>query len=135
MIPSAEEVVILEDLLEAGDLTLKLYSNNVVPAKANTAAAYTAVSGGGYADVTLDKDLWTITPGVTGPPAVATIAQYAAQDFDFTGVTDAPGTIYGYIIVDSLNNLRGAVRFSESVVPFTPILGSKIRITPKVQVN
>lgn len=129
MIPSAEEVVILEVYVETEDLALKLYSNNVIPAKSDTAANYTVVAGGGYANITLDKDNWTITPGTP------TTATYAAQDFDFTGATTAPSVIYGYFIVDGSGVLRGSERFPDSVIPFTPSSGSKIRVTPKFLVN
>lgn len=129
MFPNVAEVLVLEQYLEAEDLTLKLFSNNVTPAEGDTAASYTSVAGGGYAAKTLDKDLWTI---LSGDPSSG---EYAAQDFTFTGATNAPGTIYGYFIVDAANVLRGAERFDAGVVPFTPVNGSLIRITPRLQVS
>ena len=129
VVPNVGEVLALEKYLEEEDLTLKLYSNNVVPAESNTAASFTEVSGGGYASKTLDKDNWTITSGAPS------FGSYAAQDFTFTGVTDAPGTIYGYYVVDAANVLRWAERFSESVVPFEPVNGSLIRITPRFEAS
>lgn len=129
MFPNVAEVLLLEQFLEAEDLTLKLFSNNVTPAEGDTAATYIVVAGGGYANIVLDKDLWTITGN---DPSDGT---YAAQDFTFTSVTNAPGTIYGYYIVDAANVLRGAERFDAGVVPFTPVNGSLIRITPRLQVS
>lgn len=132
MIPSSEEVAILTDRLTTGNLTLKLYGNNVTPTKSNITSDFTEIAGGGYAAKTLLTNGWTITPGTGG---VATIASYAFQDFIFTSAISAPSTIYGYFIVDGSNNLRGAVRFAESFIPFTPTINSKIRITPKINLN
>lgn len=131
IVSNAAQIITLERFL-TGNLTLKLYSNNRVPAKTDTAASYTAVAGGGYANKTLAYASWTIAAGASNFPAVAT---YAAQDFTFTGVTTAPGTIYGYYIVDSDGVLRWAERFLEDVVPFEPVNGSLIRINPRMQVN
>ncbi len=128
MIPNAAEVVLVTSFV-ADTLTLKLFSNNHVPIEADTVSAYTEVVGGGYASVDLLSGSWVITGGDP------TQALYAAQDFSFTGVTNAPGTIYGYYLVDSGNVLRGAERFSASVVPFTPGNGSLIRVTPKITVS
>jgi len=106
---------------------LKLFSNNVTPALADTTATYTEVAGGGYADIALDKNDFDVDPGTPGQ------ALYnAAQDFTFTGATDAPSTIYGYYIVDGANNLIQAERFPAAQVPFVPINGSLLRITPKI---
>lgn len=102
-------------------LTLKLYSNNVVPASGDTAASFTEVAGGGYASKSLTFANWTI--------ALA-IATYLARDFNFTGATDAPGTVYGYFIVDSAGVLYQAERFGSVL---SPVNGSLIRVTPKMQ--
>lgn len=128
-VPNVAEVIAATQFLKTGDLTLKLFSNNVTPAEGNTAASYTEVAGGGYVAKTLVAANWTIT---SGDPTTGT---YAAQDFAFTGPTNAPGTIYGYFIVDGSNVLRGEERFGAGVVPFTPVLGSLIRITPKLQIS
>lgn len=128
MIPNVAEVLLLTSFL-SDTLTLKLFSNDHIPVEGDTASAYTEVSGGGYADIDLASGSWVIT---SGDP---TVGLYAAQDFTFTGPTDAPTTVYGYYIVDSSNILRGAERFSASVVPFTPALGSLIRVTPRIQVS
>lgn len=110
-------------------LTLRLFSNNHTPAVGDTLASYTEVAGGGYAAKSLLVASWTI---VSGNP---TIASYALQDFVFTGVTTSPSTVYGYFLTDPANVIRGAQRFSELVIPFSPIAGSIIRITPRLRVS
>jgi len=127
-IPNVGEVFALQKYT-LDTLTLKLYSNNKTPAEGDTAADYTEISGGGYAAKALASGSWVITGG---DPSVAS---YAAQDFNFTGVTNAPAVIYGYFVVDSNNLLRGSERFPAGVIPFTPSNGALIRITPKIQVS
>lgn len=116
----------LLDALTDRTLTLKLYSNNVIPDEEDDAASFTEVAGGGYSSQSIAGSSWSIADGV----AVST-----AKNFAFTGVTDSPGTVYGYFIVDSLGVLVGAERFSESVLPFIPGNGKIIRITPRVEAN
>lgn len=128
MTPNAAKVVAATKYLDQV-LTLRLFSNNHTPAVGDTLAAYTEITGGGYAAKTLAIASWVI---VSGNP---TIASYASQDFAFTGVTGAPATIYGYYITDTANVIRGAQRFSELVVPFSPINGALIRVTPRLQVS
>jgi hypothetical protein len=124
LVPDVGEVAALQKWLNQ-NLTLKLYSNNKIPAEADTAASYTEVTGGGYSSKTLTFGTWII--GSDG------IATYIAQDFTFTGTTVAPGTVYGYFIVDGSNVLLWAERFPASVLPFSPNVGSLIRITPRIQ--
>ena len=127
MIPYAEEVKHLQVILNQ-NITLRLYSNNVVPAKTDTAATYTEVTGGGYAAIVLTLADWTITAGSGSTP---TKAQAAYRDIIFTGAIGAPGNIYGYFMTDAAGDLFGAERFGSTVVPFVPKLNSRIRITPK----
>ncbi len=127
VVPNVGEQVALNEFLKSGNLTLKLYSNNVTPGETDTAATYTEVSGGGYVAKTLVAANWSVTPG---NPSIAT---YAQQTFAFSGPTNAPGTIYGYYVVDASNVLRWAERFPASVVPFSPISGSSIRVTPEFE--
>lgn len=129
VVPNVGEELALNKYLKLENLTLKLYSNNITPGETDTAATYTEVAGGGYASKTLTAASWTVTPDAP------TVGLYAAQDFTFTGVTDAPGTIYGYYVVDAANVLRWAERFDAGVVPFTPVLGSVIRITPRFEAS
>lgn len=124
MIPNVGEIKNLQKILNQ-NISLKLFSNNVVPAETDTIGSYTEVSGGGYAAKTLAYANWVITGGAP------TRAVYPAQDFTFTGATGAPGTIYGYYLVDADGELMGSERFDAGVVPFTPVAGSLIRITPR----
>lgn len=129
VVPNVGEVENLELYLKSEDLFLRLYSNNVTPGESDTAATYTQVAGGGYAQKTLTAASWVIT---SGNPS---FGSYAAQDFTFTGVTSAPGTIYGYYVVDAGGILRFAERFPAGVVPFSPILNSLIRVTPRFEAS
>ena len=128
MTPNEAKVVAATNFID-GNFTLKLFSNDYTPLAGDTVAAYTEVAGGGYVAKTLAVASWSI---VSGNP---TLASYAAQDFAFTGATTAPSTIYGYFIIDAANVVRGAQRFSALVVPFTPVNGSLIRITPKLSIS
>ena len=126
VVPDVLELETLNNVL-GSPLTLKLFSNNKVPAGGDSAASYTEVSGGGYANKPLTLANWTITAGTPSS------AQYnALQQWTFTGVTDAPGTIYGYYVTrNSDGKLMWAERFPAGSLPFSPINGSIVRIIPK----
>ena len=128
LVPNEGEVKTLQ-LLLASNLTFKLFSNDIVPAETNTAASYTEVVGGGYIAKILLGGSWTIHEGAPS------YGIYAAQDYNFTGVTNAPGTIYGYFIVDAEGICRWAERFNAAVLPFSPINGSLIRIIPRFEAS
>lgn len=127
LVPRAAQVLFLQRILTA-DCKLKLFSNNHTPAQTDTVSSLTEVSGGGYAIITLTFAEWTITEG---DPCVALYNDY--QDFNFTGVTSGPGTIYGYYITDEDGtNLLWEERFDSADVPFSPVNGSLIRIKPRL---
>lgn len=120
----SEKKILTNQLNQAG--TLKLFSNNITPGETDTIGSYTIVAGGGYADKSLAAGQWTITEG--GP----TQAVYnIAFDFEFTGATSAPGTVYGYLVLLA-DGFFWAERFEAAVLPFTPANGTLIRITPKI---
>jgi hypothetical protein len=125
VVPDALEVEVLTTLLTPA-LTMKLYSNNYTPVGGSAAANFTEVAGGGYANKPLTFANWVITSG--------SLALYnAMQEWVFTGVTNAPGTIYGYYITrNSDGKLMWAERFPAANVPFTPIAGSIIRVLPRL---
>ncbi len=126
VIPDALEVEVITTLLTPA-LTLRLYSNNVTPVGTNAAASFTEVAGGGYANLPLTFAHWGIT---SGNPSVAIYD--STQTFTFTGVTNAPGTIYGYYVTrNSDGKLMWAERFASGLVPFSPIAGSVIKILPR----
>lgn len=129
-VPEASKSTMLTSILTSA-LTLKLYSNNYTPVEGSIAANFTEVSGGGYANLPLTIGNWGITDGA---PAVA--LYNAAQDFNFTGATAAPSTIYGYFITRTSGGLLlYAERFPADDVPFIPINGSLIRITPRITLD
>ena len=123
IVPNAELVRIITALVNQ-TLHLKLYSNNITPSATSAAVDFTEVVGGGYSEAVLSFSSWSFD-------SIGT-ATYVAEDFHFTGATNAPGTIYGYYIVDGSGNLTWAERFPDAVVPFTPTSGSFIRITPQI---
>lgn len=123
IVPDVAEVDALTKILTPA-LTIRLYSNNYTPIGASVAGSFTEVVGGGYASLPLIFAGWAIVPGT--PSA----ASYAAQTWNFTGPTNAPGNIYGYYVTrDSDGLLMWAERFP--VVPFVPIAGSVITVTPR----
>jgi hypothetical protein len=126
VVPDTIEVEVLTTLLTPA-LTLRLYSNNATPDHSSSAATFTEVSGGGYANKPLTFANWGI---VAGDPSIATYN--ANQIYTFTGPTDAPGSIYGYYVTrNSDGHLMWAERFPVANVPFIPIAGSQILILPK----
>jgi len=127
IIPNVIEVAILTDRLTPAH-TIKLYGNNATPSGTSVAANFTEIAGGGYVNKPITFANWTITGGAP------TIALYnTTQEWIFTGPINAPGTIYGYFITkNSDGTLLLAERFSSGVVPFIPIAGSIIRITPRI---
>lgn len=128
-VPNAAELEIITYVLTPA-LTLRMYGNNVTPADGDTAAGYTEIAGGGYANKPLTFANWTI---VAGTP---TTASYAVQIWTFTGVINAPSTIYGYYVTrNSDGKLMWAERFPAATVPFTPAVGSIIRVVPKFTVE
>lgn len=127
VIPDITEVAVLTTFLKTANLKLRLYSNNVTPAETDTAATFTQVTGGGYTEITLVAASWTINSGAPS------FGIYAQQTFTFTGTTTAPSTIYGYYVVNLAGVLQWAERFPGANVPFNPINGSSINITPRME--
>lgn len=106
------------------DLVLKLYTNDITPAKDDTAAQYLEAAGFGYAPVVLAGSAW-------GAAAGGSIAA-GQQVFTFTG---ALGNVYGYFMVQLLSGiLVYAERFSNGPYPIMTN-GDKIEITPTIQAN
>jgi hypothetical protein len=125
VVPNALEVEVLTTLLTPA-LTLRLYGNNATPAGASTAASFTEIAGGGYVAKALTFANWSIA---AGDPSTG--LYNILQQFNFTGVINAPGTIYGYYVTrNSDGKLIWAERFSAALVPFAPVAGSTISIVP-----
>jgi len=127
IVTNVQEVEILTAFLTPA-LTMRLYGNDRTPAGGDVTANYTEIAGGGYANVPLTFANWSIVGG--GP----TIGLYnAVQQWIFTAAINAPGTIYGYFITRNTDSLlMYAERFPSGSVPFTPIAGSVIRVTPRI---
>lgn len=125
VVPDAVEVLILQMFLNT-PLTLRLFGNNVTPGPASVAADFNEIAGGGYANKSLVFAGWSFTPNAPS------YGLYTKQSWNFTGAINAPGTIYGYYITrDSDSILLWAERFGVAVVPFTPVAGSLVEVTPK----
>lgn len=122
---------ILLDLILAGNLTLRLFTNNITPAETDTELAMggtgaLAEPSAGYAAKTLTSGNWT--KAGTAP----TEATYnAAQVFTFTG---AAGPIYGYSIHRASDNkLLWLEKFSAAYSAVTN--GDHLDVTPKFNLS
>jgi hypothetical protein len=125
LVPTVGDSAALAKILNQ-DLTMKLFSNDIIPAKGDTASSYTEVSGGGYLAKTLVFAGWTIADG---------IATYTFRDFLFTGAIAAPTTVFGYFIVTASDVLIVAERCPEAILPFSPKKNTIVRITPRLEAD
>jgi hypothetical protein len=126
IVPNTLEIEILTDKFTL-PLTLRIFGNNYVPVGISLAANFTEIAGGGYVAKPLTFANWVITPG---DPSFA--LYNAQQIWTFTGPINAPATIFGYYVTrNSDGKLMWAERFPVGLVPFTPILGSIIKVIPK----
>lgn len=126
-VTDAREVEILNAFL-VNALTLRLYGNDRTPSATDVAANFTEIAGGGYANKPLTFANWTV---VGNAPSQA--LYNSVQSWVFTGPINAPGNIYGYYITRTSDGLLWwAERFPSGTVPFQPIAGSVIRVTPKI---
>jgi len=124
IVPNVVEVEVLTERLTPTH-TLRIFGNNYTPLPTSVAANFTEIAGGGYANKPLTFANWTIT---AGSPSIAV---YASQTWIFTGVINAPGTIYGYYVTrNSDGKVLLAERFPPANVPFSPVAGSKIILLP-----
>lgn len=126
VVPNAEEVRNLTAWVAASaPWSLRLFGNNATPAAASVAADFTEIAGGGYAAISLPSASWAFTPGAP------TVALYPAQTFTFTGTITAPGTIYGYFILNAAGQLALAERLAAP--PFSPAVnGDSVIVVPRV---
>lgn len=110
------------------DLTLKLFVNDITPADTDTAATYIEANGGGYAAKTLAATNWTVS-------TVAGIvqAEYAQQQFVFTGPLTTNLTIYGAYIVDADGVLVSAERAPAGYSP--EVSGEIYSVKPVFQIS
>jgi hypothetical protein len=131
ILPNASEVTFLQFALGAsvpGNQLLKLFTNNVIPGDADTAATYTEMVTQGYVAKTLTKASWSVVTS----SSVGT-GTYAAQTWAFDG-TGGVTTVYGYFIVDATS---GLLLWSESFVSAKAIqyAGDQITLTPTITLS
>lgn len=124
-VPDVAKDIALSDFLN-DTLTMKLFRNNETPNPLSIAEDFLEVSGAGYADFPMIFANWEITSG--SPSRALYNVRYTLQ---FSGATNAPGTIYGYYVLDSNGVLRWAERFPAAALPFTPQNGTVIKIRPR----
>jgi hypothetical protein len=124
VVPTVALSYILNTMLNR-TLKLRLCSNDIIPDASTTLSSFTEVIGGGYSEIDLLAADLTV---------VDDLASWPQQTFTFTNVPTGPSTVYCAYIVDPLNpTFIWAERFSESVLPFNPVAGSTIKITPRLQ--
>lgn len=104
-------------------LKMKLYSNNVIPVATSVAGDFTEVTGGGYAEKSLNASSWTIS---------GKVASSNAQLFTFTSNV---GQIYGYYLVGATSGkLIAAEKFTSG--PFNIANnGDSITVTATISVS
>lgn len=130
VVPDTIEIEVLNFQL-APTFTLRLYGNDVTPVHTSSAASFTEITGGGYANKFLLFPNWNI---ISGEPSYGVYNE--VQQFIFSGPIDSPGTIFGYFITRNTDGkLLGAEKFGAGVIPFLPIVGSVIKILPKYSVQ
>ena len=109
-----------------GERVLRLFSNNLVPAKSTVLSDITETTLTGYTAVTLAGANWTVYTSTAGTNS----AVYSEQTFSFSTSV----TIYGYYVTDLSSNLLWVERFSTA--PFTlPAGGGEIAITPRITLD
>lgn len=110
------------------NLTIRLYGNAWTPSDSDSVSAYNEISGGGYTNYPLTNPNWVIT---SGSPITATYN--TAMVWNFNGIINAPGSIYGYFVTSNIDgSLVWAEEFPSGVIPFQPISGSVITVTPLI---
>lgn len=126
VVPNVGEGNALRAWIASGK-TLRLFTNNITPGEADTAATYTEAAGNGYAALALTGGTgggaWTVTEGAPSS------ASYPQQTFTFTG---ALGNVYGYYVTETTGGaLCWAERFSDGPYNIANN-GDQIKITPTI---
>ena len=109
------------------NLTLKLFTNDLLPGRDDITADYTEAAGGGYASKTLTNGSWVESN--TDPPYVS----YAEQTWTFTGGLTGNQTVYGYYVVNDNGVLILAGRLGEPQV--INEANDEIKLTPKFELS
>lgn len=134
------EKVLLEAMVgkvAAGNLKLKLYTNNYTPTHTDTVAAFTEMGAvQSYVEKTLAPASWNA--GAAGAGSGTSLANkasitYAQQTWTADG-TGGAQTVYGYFITDNAGTtLIGAEKFAAPVTFATA--GDTIKIDPKLTLS
>lgn len=130
LLPDVGEAYMLNAIFKnaaiGGNQTLKLFTNNITPAEADTLATYTEMGAvNGYAAKTLTRANWTVNTA-----GGVTTAAYAQQAFVFTAGSAV--TVYGYFVCDGATLLYAEKFASAQVVQNA---GDEIRVTPQITLD
>lgn len=114
---------LLQSSLGNNTTKLRLFTNNITPAKTDVASTYTECTASGYAAISLSGGTWTYT-------TQGNEADYATQTFTLT----SSATVYGYYVTDSAGT---TLLFSElfSNGPYNIPANGSIAITLHVTDN
>ncbi len=129
VVPNGSEVIFLNYILNIDapeNISIRLYSNNVIPTESSTVATFIEMSNGlGYltGGQSLTPGSWSI---ISGNPSQA---EHTEMTWTFTG---AAGLVYGYYVTrDTGGELMWAERFSNGPFNITTN-GDQIKITPRL---
>lgn len=126
--PDVGKMRMLTDIF-AGNKTLHLFTNNHIPASADTAASYTEATFTGYAASTIAGGSWTVTNPSSG------VAQAANAQVTFaSSANQTAQTVYGYYV---LHADGATLAFAELFASAQTIQnnGDTIKITPQFQMT
>lgn len=127
VVPNQGEALLLEAAVgktPATAWTLRLFTNNHLPASGDTEADYIEAADGGYAAIALNAANWTTTPGTP------TVAVQPQQTFTFTGALMGGAAIYGYYITNAAGALVYAERLASAFLPTNP--GDTVKVTARL---
>lgn len=129
VVPNSSEVIMLNYVLNKDapeNISILLYSNNVIPDENSTEATFTELANGlGYTTggQSLTPGSWSV---ISGNPSQG---EHTEITWTFTG---AAGNVYGYYVTrDTGGELMWAERFTNG--PFNIATnGDQIKITPRL---
>lgn len=137
VVTNGGEKLLLEAMVgkvAAGDLKLKLFTNDYTPAQDDVPGDFTEMGAvQGYAAKTLSPASWNAGVEGTGTGSAAAnkaYIEYAQQTFMADG-TGGAQTVYGYFITNNAGTVVVAAERFGSAQTFA-IAGDLIKITPKL---
>lgn len=134
VVPDVGEVFLLRRMLyedaDAENWTLKLFSNNVTPAEADTAGSYTEATFTNYVSKTITSSQSGSTWAVPTTSSGTTSATYNTA---FSWSAGSSQTIYGYFVVGATS---GTLIYAEAFGAGKPLVsGDTLNITPRIQLD